>query len=107
VLYKIGALPLMKVSPWVGPGRAVARCGMSVWRSVLLLGQRNPYGANLVHLQCQPACGALAFLLSGQEIHDQRPVPGPLRPTPLAAMLVNGALTRSSPPRDKAGGPAA
>jgi len=93
VLYKMGPA-LMQANPWVALAAPLlaAGCLLAVR---LLLGRRS------LTVQTLSICNAnrhvgLALLLSGQQIHDQRPVPA-IAAYALAAMLVMGFYAKFAP----------
>ena len=90
VLYKMGPA-LMKASPWVALAAPLlaAGCLLAVR---LLLGQRTATVQTLSICNANRHVG-LALLLSGQHIHDQRPVPA-IAAYALAAMLVMGLYAK-------------
>ena len=94
MVYKMGPA-LKQVSPWVTLAALLlaAGCLLAVR---LLLGRRSPTVQTLSICNTNRHVG-LALLLSGQQIHDQRPVPA-IVAYALSAMLVMG-LYGKFPPR--------
>jgi predicted Na+-dependent transporter len=93
VLWKMGPA-LAKASPWLALAAPLlaAGCVMAVR---LLLGRRTPEVQTLSICNVNRHVG-LALLLSGQQIHDQRPVPA-IAAYALAAMLVMGLYAKFAP----------
>ncbi len=90
MLYKMGPA-LMKASPWVALAAPLlaAGCLLAVR---LFLGQRNATVQTLSICNANRHVG-LALLLSGQQIHDQRPIPA-IAAYALAAALVMGLYAK-------------
>lgn len=97
LLYKLGP-GLMRVSPWVVLAAPLLAAGC-LFAVRLLLGQRSSTVQTLSICNANRHVG-LALLLSGQQIHDQRPVPA-IAAYALAAILVMGLYAKFAP-REKA-----
>jgi bile acid:Na+ symporter, BASS family len=93
ILYKMGPA-LLKASPWVALAAPLLATGCLL-AVRLLLGQRSATVQTLSICNANRHVG-LALLLSGQHIHDQRPVPA-IAAYALAAMLVMGLYAKFAP----------